>query len=139
MATFKPAGGPAVHSLDHFCLTVPNLDEARTFYTEFGLDVRDVAGGLELYTFGNPHRWAVIRPGARKKLEYVAFGAFEQDIEQFRQKFADLGIEMVEPLVCGEVCATGEEERGGERAHVPERLLDPHGGRGPLNPARRAL
>lgn len=109
MATFKPAGGPAVHSLDHFCLTVPNLDEARTFYTEFGLDVRDVAGGLELYTFGNPHRWAVIRPGARKKLEYVAFGAFEQDIEQFRQKFADLGIEMVEPPAAAKA---GSDDQG---------------------------
>ncbi len=96
MANFEPAGGPAVHSLDHFCLSVPDLDVARTFYTEFGLDVRDVAGGLELYTFGNPHRWAVIRPGARKKLEYVSFGAFAGDIERFREKFANLGVEIID-------------------------------------------
>lgn len=96
MATFEPAGGPAVHSLDHFCLTVPDLDQARTFYSEFGLDVRDVAGGLELYTFGNPHRWAVIRPGGRKKLEYVSFGAYEQDMDSFRRKFADLGVELID-------------------------------------------
>ncbi len=102
MAKFEPAGGPAVHSLDHFCLTVPNLDEARTFYTEFGLDVREVPNGLELYTFGNPHRWAVIRPGARKKLEYVAFGAFEGDIERFRQKFQDLGVEIIDRPAAGE-------------------------------------
>lgn len=96
MATTEQAGGPAVHSLDHFCLTVPNLDEARTFYSEFGLDVRDVSNGLELYTFGNPHRWAVIRPGARKKLEYLSFGAYAGDLERFRQKFADLGVEIID-------------------------------------------
>jgi len=102
MVNPEPANGPAVHSLDHFCLTVPNLDEARSFYTEFGLDVRDVEGGLELYTFGNPHRWAVLRPGARKKLEYVAFGAFEGDMERFGQKLRDLGVETINRPAVGE-------------------------------------
>ncbi len=28
-----------VHSMDYFNLAVPNLEEARNFYTKFGLDV----------------------------------------------------------------------------------------------------
>jgi catechol 2,3-dioxygenase-like lactoylglutathione lyase family enzyme len=95
MGISKSAGGPAVHSLDHFCLTVPDLDSARKFYTEFGLDVRDANDELELYAFGNPHRWAVIRRGARKKLEYVVFGVFEADFPNFRSKFQALGVEII--------------------------------------------
>lgn len=96
MASNAPAGGPAVHSLDHFCLSVPDLGEARKFYSEFGLDVREVPNGLELYTFGHPHRWAVIRQGPRKKLEYVSFGAYAGDLERFREKFAALGVDVID-------------------------------------------
>lgn len=102
MAKLEPAGGPAVHSLDHFCLTVPDLDVARSFYTEFGLDVRDGAAGLELYTFGNPHRWGVLRAGARKKLEYISFGVFKGDLERFRQKLQDQGVEFIDTPPAGE-------------------------------------
>lgn len=109
MASTELAGGPAVHSLDHFCLTVPNLDDARTFYSEFGLDVRDVSNGLELFTFGNPHRWAVIRPGTRKKLEYLSFGAYEGDLEKFRQKFADLGIAVIDTPA---IAKAGSDDKG---------------------------
>lgn len=43
-----------IHSLDHFCFSAPDLAVAKRFYTAFGLDVRDVAGTLHLYTFGHP-------------------------------------------------------------------------------------
>lgn len=103
MANFEPAGGPAIHSLDHFCLSVPDLETARSFYSEFGLDVRDAGDSLELYTFGNPHRWAVIRQGgARKKLEYVAFGVFQGELAAFRQKFDRLGVEVIGTPAMGE-------------------------------------
>jgi len=103
MANPEPAGGPAIHSLDHFCLSVPDLETARSFYSEFGLDVRDAGDSLELYTFGNPHRWAVIRQGgARKKLEYVAFGVFQGELAAFRQKFDRLGIEVIDTPAMGE-------------------------------------
>ena len=31
---------PAIHSVDEFVVSVPDLEEARHFYTSFGLDVR---------------------------------------------------------------------------------------------------
>ena len=36
----------AVHSVDEFVFSVPDLQQARHFYTSFGLDVRDEAKGL---------------------------------------------------------------------------------------------
>ena len=82
----RPAG-PAVHSLDHFAFTVPDLDEAARFYMEFGLDVRRADGRIDLYTFGHPHRWGSIhRAPGRKKLQYLCFGAYAEDIEPLRER-----------------------------------------------------
>jgi len=79
--------GPAVHSLDHFAFTVPDLDEAARFYTEFGLDVRRVDGRIDLYTFGHPHRWGSIhRAPGRKRLQYLCFGAYAEDLEPLRER-----------------------------------------------------
>ena len=88
---------PAIHSLDHFCFSVPKLEEARHFYTEFGLDVRDANGGLELYTFGNRHRWGIIKQGPRKKLEYLSFGIYDGELDGFRARLDQLGIELIAP------------------------------------------
>lgn len=91
-ATTQKQDNPSVHSIDHFCISVPDLEQARFFYTEFGLDVRETAEGLELFTFGNAHRWGVIRKGERKKLEYLSFGIYEEDVEPFRNRLKELGI-----------------------------------------------
>ena len=92
------AAGPAVHSLDHFAFTVPDLDEAARFYSEFGLDVRRVDGRVDLYTFGHPHRWGSIHRGpGRKKLQYLCFGAYADDIEPLRERLARMRVVRREP------------------------------------------
>ncbi|CAM2144888.1 Metapyrocatechase 2 [Pararobbsia alpina] len=89
-------GTPAIHSLDHFCLSVPDLAVARHFYTSFGLDVRDRAGALDLYTFGCDHRWATIVEGPVKRIEYLSFGAYAQDLDGFRARLQEEGIALVD-------------------------------------------
>ena len=42
-ATRRP-GVLGVHSLDHFSMTVPDLEKAKTFYESFGLDVHNAGG-----------------------------------------------------------------------------------------------
>jgi catechol 2,3-dioxygenase-like lactoylglutathione lyase family enzyme len=97
--TASSGTGPvlAVHSLDHFALTVPDLGEARRFYGEFGLDVRESAAGLELYAVGKSHRWAVIREGGPKHLDYISFGIFEADADAFRAHLEGQGVSLVAP------------------------------------------
>ena len=74
---------PAVHSVHEFVFSVSDLDTARQFYTSFGLDVRDEANGLGLYTHGHAHRWATVCPGTSKKLLWVRFGIHAQDLPAF--------------------------------------------------------
>ncbi len=75
-------GVTAAHSLDRFVFSVPDLDVAQRFYTQFGLDARRTGDRLDLHTFGHPHRWASIytAPG-RKKLQYLSFGVYAQDLD----------------------------------------------------------
>ncbi len=75
----------AVHSVDEFVFSVPDLDEARHFYTAFGLDVRDEAGGITLYTHGHPHRWARIVQGPTKRLLWLSLGIHAGDVQDFER------------------------------------------------------
>ena len=99
----RRSGVTAVHSLNRFVLTVPALDEAERFYTEFGLDVRRSSGRVDLYTFGHPHCWGTIyeAPG-RKKLQYLSFGVYEQDLEPLLQEIDRMQIARCRRIAFGQ-------------------------------------
>src|SRR5262245_23194703 len=92
-ASGRRAGVLGVHSLDRFALSVPETDAAERFYRAFGLDVRRKGNTLELYTFGNPHCWGLVRgDGAPRRLQQLRFGIFADDRPRFAERIAKLGI-----------------------------------------------
>jgi catechol 2,3-dioxygenase-like lactoylglutathione lyase family enzyme len=79
--------GPAIHSVNRFVYSVPDLAEAEKFYAAFGLECRRHGKTLDLHTFGNPHCWATLHEsGKPKKLEYLSFGIFAEDEKKFAEK-----------------------------------------------------
>jgi catechol 2,3-dioxygenase-like lactoylglutathione lyase family enzyme len=90
-------GELGVHSLDRFNFAVPDLGAARNFYASFGLDVRERAGALDIHTHGHTHRWGSVTQGPRKKLEFISFGAYEDDLPRFRERLDGLRIERRDP------------------------------------------
>ncbi len=86
--------GSAVHSIGHFALNVPSIDDARRFYQAFGLDVRDVGDGpeahLELRALDG-YRWARILPAPSKSLAYLSFSCFENDLDALSRQVRDAG------------------------------------------------
>ncbi|WP_213958887.1 VOC family protein [Variovorax sp. dw_954] len=89
---------PAVHSVDEFVFSVPDLEQARHFYNAFGLDVRTEDQALALHTFGNPHRWArVLQGGDTKRLRWVTLGIHAADEARFKERLAARGIATVAP------------------------------------------
>ncbi len=86
-----------VHSMDCFNMSVPSLENARRFYTQFGLDIREEQGGLGLYTFGHPHRWGLLREGPRKALSHLSFGIFDDDVPRFQARLQQAGIQRLDP------------------------------------------
>src|SRR5437773_8813570 len=97
--TARREGVTAVHSLDHFVFSVPDLDEAARFYDGFGLDVRRSGDKLHLHTAGHPPRWGTVLRGAGgKRLQYIAFGAYAEDFDALKGRLAKLGIKTVDEI-----------------------------------------
>ncbi|WP_213958774.1 MULTISPECIES: VOC family protein [unclassified Variovorax] len=89
----RRAGVVAVHSLNRFVFSVPDLDEAERFYLAFGLDVRRIADRIDLHTWGHPHAWgSVFESGAAKRLEYLSYGIDEADLPAWRERIDRHGI-----------------------------------------------
>ena len=89
-------GGLGIHSVDHFNMIVPDLQKAQKFYADFGLDVREEEGGLALYTFGHQHRWGRIGEGSKKKMNYLSFGAYAEDMERLRERMTRFGVPQID-------------------------------------------
>lgn len=98
MASPKRPGVTAVHSLDRFVFSVPDLSVAKSYYTSFGLDVRETGNRLDLYTFGHPHRWgSIYQSGKPKKLEYLTFGVYAEDFDPVRRQLEKHGAKFTDP------------------------------------------
>ena len=82
----KRPGIRAVHSVDDFVISVPDLAEADRFYTDFGLEVRRSGDRLALHTVGHPHAWGhVIQAPGLKRLQWLSFGLYPEDETAFVQ------------------------------------------------------
>lgn len=79
-----------VHSIDHYALFVPSLQQGRHFFEHFGLDVRERQGRLDIHA-GDGHRWACLLPGASKSLAWISFNCFEHDLAALREQVARSG------------------------------------------------
>jgi catechol 2,3-dioxygenase-like lactoylglutathione lyase family enzyme len=86
----------AAHSVDEFVFSVPDLEEARRFYTSFGLDVRDEGSALALYTHGHPHRWARVLPGKSKRLQWLSLGIHAADARRFERHLVEQEVNRIE-------------------------------------------
>ena len=82
-----------VHSVNHVAFSVPDLDEAQRYYTAFGLDARRIGGRIDLYSFGHPHCWASVHgSGEAKRLEYVSYGVYEDDLAAMSERVDRHGV-----------------------------------------------
>ncbi len=98
MAQTKRPGVLAVHSLDEYVLEVPSLEDAKKFYTDFGLKVVDEGEQVALYAHNNPHRYATLIKGPKKRLLCLKFGIYAEDLKAFNEHIDRLGVNRVSPL-----------------------------------------
>jgi catechol 2,3-dioxygenase-like lactoylglutathione lyase family enzyme len=72
-----------IHSIDHFALEVPSLEEARDFFTAFGLRVHRAGATdhLELRAGVGEHVWARIFRGPRRRLAYLSLNCFSEELD----------------------------------------------------------
>ncbi len=85
-----------VHSMDNFNMLVPDLEKAKEFYSAFGIDVREEGNALGLYTFGNTHRWGSLSEGPGKKLNFLSFGVFGDEVADLRRHVEGQGVKLLD-------------------------------------------
>jgi catechol 2,3-dioxygenase-like lactoylglutathione lyase family enzyme len=69
----------AIHSIDHFALYVPSLDDADRFFTVFGLTLDRSDNEIQL-SAADGHRWGRLIGGQEKSLAYLSFNCHEHDL-----------------------------------------------------------
>jgi len=86
-----------IHSVDHFALELPSLDEAERFFSTFGLRVSRQAqpAHLELRASASDHVWGRIFPGAGKRMAYLSLGCYDSDLEGLTQQLLQHGAQRV--------------------------------------------
>jgi catechol 2,3-dioxygenase-like lactoylglutathione lyase family enzyme len=95
----------SVHSIDHFALNVPSIEDARRFYRSFGLRVEPAGShGQELALYAaDGHCWARVLPAAKKSLAYLSFNCFAADIDRIYARIVAAGASLVPGEVEGGV------------------------------------
>lgn len=102
MTNTKRQGAVAAHSVSRFVFTVPDLEEAKRFYKTFGLDVREHADHIDLYTYGHPHCWGqVFANGKPKQIAYLSLGVYPEDFEAVKAAVLNKGVALVAPHPLG--------------------------------------
>ena len=86
---------PAVHSLDHFALSVPDANVARDFYSAFGLDATPNGSALEIGAQNGVV--AFVHEGPSKRLHHLTFGIAERDRDAFARRLESGGIKQLDP------------------------------------------
>src|ERR1700735_4616957 len=92
-----PSGELGVHSLDHFALAVPDIGEASRFYTAFGLELRSDGNLMAMHTAGAAQRSALLLEGSPKRLHHLSFGVFDEDLDRFKNRLQELGVNRLDP------------------------------------------
>jgi catechol 2,3-dioxygenase-like lactoylglutathione lyase family enzyme len=82
-----------VHSLDHFCIAVPDLALAQSFYDGFGLKTSSHGKALALASAESDHHWGRLIEGPRKQLQYLSVGAYADDMPRFAKRLEQMHIE----------------------------------------------
>lgn len=93
----KRQGELGIHSLDHFGLAVPDMRQAEAFYSAFGLQLQANGNQLGLFCPENPHKWGILTEGPAKQLQYISFGAFEEDMAGLKSRIEKTGVRLLDP------------------------------------------
>ena len=91
------SGDLGIHSLDQFVLSVPDVNVADDFYTNFGLNMVRNGNALQLKTFGHEHAWGSVIEGKTKALHHLSFGCYAEDISRLKQRIEDAGVKIIDP------------------------------------------
>lgn len=90
-----------IRNLQYYAVTVPDLDLAERYYTDFGLEKASRSDELLVFRcFGRAQDQLFFIKGAEKKFHHICFGCQPEDIEGIKERLAAQNIELLDPPKC---------------------------------------
>jgi len=78
-------------------MTVPDVETARRFYVDFGLNTNARGDCLDVSIQGQAGPCLTIAEGPRKRVHHLSLAAFEDDIPRFALHLKECGVERLAP------------------------------------------
>jgi catechol 2,3-dioxygenase-like lactoylglutathione lyase family enzyme len=86
-----------IRNLQHFALTVPDIDVGKRFYADFGLHARDERSRAVLRCDGRDQDQVILIEGKKKRLHHIAFGAHAVDLAGLKARLEAEHLALVDP------------------------------------------
>jgi catechol 2,3-dioxygenase-like lactoylglutathione lyase family enzyme len=104
-----------IRNLQHFALTVPDVEAGKQFYTDFGLEAHDRGTRAILRCHGRSQDQVILMEGATRRMRHVAFGTRTEDLERLKSRLDAERVRLVD--------APTEADGDGLWFHDPDGLL----------------
>lgn len=86
-----------IRNLQHYALTVPDVDAGVRFYNDFGLLTHATGDRAILRCEGRAQDQVILMEGPRKRLHHVAFGTRPDELRQLEQRLQSEGVMLFDP------------------------------------------
>ena len=86
-----------IRNLQHFALTVPDVQAGQRFYETFGLDAQARGNCLVLRCAGRDQDQVALREGQGRRLHYVSFGTTADALLSAKQELERGGVRLLDP------------------------------------------
>jgi catechol 2,3-dioxygenase-like lactoylglutathione lyase family enzyme len=86
-----------IRNLQHFALSVPDVETGRRFYETFGLDAQARGNRLVLRCAGRDQDQLVLSEGRGRRIHYVSFGAMADGLLSAKRKLEHGGVRLLDP------------------------------------------
>ena len=85
-----------IRNIQHYGLTVPDLEAGKKFFADFGLEVHERSDAVVLRCFGRDQDQIILTEGKRKCLHHVSFGTSAKDFPQLTKSIEGARIKLVD-------------------------------------------
>ena len=86
-----------IRNLQHFALSVPDLEAGRRFYETFGLEAAEQGRQLRLRCAGRDQDQIRLGEGPKRRLHYLSFGTTASGLAALKAKLEAAGVALLDP------------------------------------------
>ena len=85
-----------IRNLQHIALAVPDPSAGKQFYTDFGMEGRDVGNSIVMRCAGRDQDQVVLVEGRKKRQHHVCFGTRAADLDALKKRLEQEGVKLVD-------------------------------------------